>query len=54
MALTRKFRDALLKEGIDTMVAGDVDGGKLILRDYSRQLSASRNSAPTPARRQRA
>lgn len=29
-----KFRDALLKEGIETMLAGDVDTGKAILRDY--------------------
>ncbi|MGE3280007.1 MAG: transcriptional regulator [Alphaproteobacteria bacterium] len=48
MALTRSFRDlvhrqvaedptyaeALLREGIDTMLAGDVDTGKAILRDY--------------------
>jgi hypothetical protein len=48
MALTRSFRDlvqrqvaddpafaeALLREGIDTMLAGDVDTGKTILRDY--------------------
>jgi hypothetical protein len=48
MALTRNFRDlvqrqvaedpdfasALLREGIDTMLAGDVDTGKAILRDY--------------------
>jgi DNA-binding phage protein len=29
-----KFRDALLKEGIETMLSGDVDSGKAILRDY--------------------
>jgi hypothetical protein len=29
-----KFRDALLKEGVETMLAGDVDSGKAILRDY--------------------
>ena len=29
-----KFRDALLKEGIEAMLAGDVDTGKAILRDY--------------------
>ncbi|MSQ21510.1 MAG: transcriptional regulator [Betaproteobacteria bacterium] len=29
-----KFRDALLKEGIEMMLAGDVDTGKAILRDY--------------------
>ena len=48
MALTRDFKelvqkriardpafaDALLREGIDTMLAGDVDAGKAILRDY--------------------
>jgi len=28
------FRDALLREGIDTMLSGDVDTGKAILRDY--------------------
>ena len=28
------FRDALLREGIDTMLTGDVDTGKAILRDY--------------------
>src|SRR3974390_3655092 len=29
-----KFRTALLREAIDTMLAGDVDSGKAILRDY--------------------
>lgn len=29
-----KFRDALLKEGIETLLAGDVDTGKAIIRDY--------------------
>ena len=28
------FRDALLKEGIETMLGGDVDTGKALLRDY--------------------
>ena len=28
------FRQAMLKEGIDTMLAGDVTTGKAILRDY--------------------
>ena len=28
------FGEALLREGIDTMLAGDVDAGKAILRDY--------------------
>ena len=30
----REFATALLCEGIDTMLAGDVDTGKVILRDY--------------------
>ena len=48
MALTRDFKElvqkriasdpafgeALLREGIDTLLAGDVDTGKAILRDY--------------------
>jgi hypothetical protein len=48
MALTRSFKElvqrhvaadpaygeALLREGIDTMLAGDIDTGKTILRDY--------------------
>jgi DNA-binding phage protein len=48
MALTKSFKDlvqsrvardpdfaaALLREGIDTMLSGDVDSGKAILRDY--------------------
>ena len=28
------FREALLKEAIDTMLAGEVDLGKAVLRDY--------------------
>jgi len=28
------FRDALLREGIETLLGGDVDTGKAILRDY--------------------
>jgi DNA-binding phage protein len=28
------FAEALLREGIDTMLAGDVETGKAILRDY--------------------
>ena len=29
-----KFAEALLREGIDAMLAGDVETGKTILRDY--------------------
>ncbi len=28
------FREALLREGIETMIGGDVETGKTILRDY--------------------
>lgn len=47
-----KFRDALLKEGVETMLAGDVDTGKAILRDYIKatvgfeQLGAETGSPP--------
>lgn len=46
------FRDALLKEGIDCLLAGDVDTGKAILRDYIKatvgfeQLGAETDSSP--------
>ena len=28
------FREELLKEGVDCLLAGDVDAGKIVLRDY--------------------
>ena len=34
MARDPAFADALLREGIDTMLTGDVDTGKALLRDY--------------------
>jgi DNA-binding phage protein len=30
----KKFAEALLREGIDALLSGDVDTGKSILRDY--------------------
>jgi len=30
----KKFAEALLREGVDAMLSGDVDTGKAILRDY--------------------
>jgi DNA-binding phage protein len=30
----RKFAEALLREGVDALLSGDVDTGKTILRDY--------------------
>ena len=47
-----KFRDAMLKEGIETLLGGDVDGGKAILRDYIKatvgfeKLGAETGSSP--------
>lgn len=47
-----KFRDALLKEGLETLLAGDVDTGKAMLRDYIKatvgfeQLGAETGSSP--------
>jgi len=29
-----KFCDALLKEGVESLLSGDVDGGKAIMREY--------------------
>ena len=59
MALTREFkelvqkrvardpavRDALLREGVDTLLAGDVDAGKAILRDYIKATVGSEKLA---------
>lgn len=30
----RKFREALLKESVDCFLSGDMDTGKVLLRDY--------------------
>ena len=30
----KKFAEALLREGIDAMLSGDLDTGKIIMRDY--------------------
>ena len=31
---TRQFREGLLKEGVECLLAGDVDTGKIVLRSY--------------------
>ncbi len=28
------FREGLLKEGVECLLAGDIDAGKIVLRDY--------------------
>jgi len=30
----KKFVEALLREGVDALLSGDVESGKIILRDY--------------------
>ncbi len=49
----RKYRKELLREGVESLLAGDLDTGKAILRDYINatigfeELSrASRNDPP--------
>ncbi|HJQ58028.1 MAG TPA: transcriptional regulator [Vineibacter sp.] len=34
VAKNQAFRDALLREAIEVMLAGDIDTGKAVLRDY--------------------
>ena len=47
-----EFREALLKEAIECMLAGDVDTGKIVLRDYINatigfgELAARTNKQP--------
>ena len=33
-ARDQAFREELLKEGVECLLAGDVDAGKIVLRDY--------------------
>ena len=48
----RCFREALLREGIDALLSGDVDTGKTVLRDYIKatvgfeKLGAATGSSP--------
>jgi hypothetical protein len=48
------FRAALLREGIETLLAGDVETGKAIVRHYINATVASSRSAQRPARRRKA
>jgi hypothetical protein len=34
----KKFAESLLREGVDAMFSGDVETGKIILRDYIVEL----------------
>ena len=46
------FREGLLKEGVECLLAGDVDAGKIVLRDYinatigSEELGSLTNKPP--------
>jgi hypothetical protein len=48
----KKFAEALLREGVDAMLSGDVDTGKTILRNYIKatvgfeKLGAATGSPP--------
>jgi hypothetical protein len=35
----KKFAEALLREGVDAMLSGDVETGKTMLRDYIKAAS---------------
>lgn len=37
------FREGLLKEGVECLLAGDIDAGKIVLRDY---INATPTGAP--------
>ena len=68
MAVTKSFKDLvqrrvasdvafaenLLREAIDSMLTGDVQTGKAVLRDYINATSASKNLAKRRTLRERA
>ena len=35
------FREALLQEAIETLLAGDVETGKAVLRDYTKTIDST-------------
>jgi len=43
-----KFAEALLREGVDAMLAGDLDTGKTILRDYIKSTTGFEKPRPAP------
>ena len=50
----RAFRDALLRDGIEQMLGGDVDAGKAILRDYIKATVGFEQLGAETGRRPRA
>ena len=47
------FRKALLQEGVECLLADDIDTGKAVLRDYINATSGSRNSPRSSTSRAR-
>jgi DNA-binding phage protein len=45
----KKFAEALLREGIDTMLSGDMETGKTILRDYKATMGFEKLGEATGA-----
>ena len=41
------FREGLLKEGVECLLAGDVDTGKIVLRDYINATIGFENWVPS-------
>jgi hypothetical protein len=50
----KKFAEALLREGVDAMLSGDVETGKTVLRDYIKATVGLRSSGRLPTLRLRA
>jgi putative NIF3 family GTP cyclohydrolase 1 type 2 len=50
----KKFAEALLREGVDALLSGDVETGNLLLRDTIKARSASGSLRKQRARRPRA
>lgn len=49
-----KFADALLREGIDAMLSGDIETGKTIMRDYIKATIGFEKLGAARARRRKA
>jgi hypothetical protein len=50
----KKFAEALLREGVDALLSGDVETGKTILRDYIKATVGFEKLGAATGRRPRA
>jgi len=50
----KEFAEALLREGVDAMLSGDLETGKTILRDYIKATVGFEKLEPRPARHPKA